>query len=93
MSFLMAVETLDLRDDFLVFLDGVGIGTCCESVMATTTSLALGTRNSLVLVFIASLTLVGRNYCCLPLDMLAERVSVDLVYPKSLSSFFAGLFP
>ena len=29
---------------------------------------------------------------CFPLDVSAEAESVDLFFPESLSSFFAGLF-
>ena len=87
------VEAFDLDDIFPFLLDDVGVSTYCKGVMATTFLALLALKISLaILIFLASLTLIGRNWC-LSLDTLAERMSVDLILPKSFSSFFLGLFP
>lgn len=58
----MAGEAFELKDVFLIFLDVIGVSTCCRGVVAIITLLALLTsRTSLlvVLIFFASLALVG----------------------------------
>ena len=64
MSLPVTIEALDLKDILEFLLDGidyVGINTHYRGVVATTFSTTLISRTSLVLVFFASLVLVGRR--------------------------------
>ena len=55
----MVVEVLDLEDVFLIFLDGIGVSISYRKIVAITIFLAISaSKISLVLVFLARLTLV-----------------------------------
>ena len=90
MSLLVIVEILNLGDIFHFFFDNVGVSTCCKKVIATTFLIPLAPKTSLlvVLVFLASLALVGGI-----LLMLAIRyVSKKCVSEFSFSGVFLLLF-
>lgn len=59
MPFLMAKVTFDLGDVLYVFLDDVGICTCCKEVVTATPLATLVLRTFLALVLLASLALMS----------------------------------
>ena len=97
MLFFIIVEAFDLRDVFLFLLDNVGISTYYRKMIATTLftpSTTPKTSSMVLVIFFTSLALFGgRLLRYLPLDTSAERVSIDLVFSESFSSFLIGLFP
>lgn len=85
----LIIIVLNLGDIFNFFLDSIGISIYCRRVVAITISLAILVLTTfLVLIFFASLTLVGRR-----LLMFATRyVSERSVSRFSLSKVFILLF-
>lgn len=94
MSLLMAGEVLDLKDVFLVFLDGIGISTHCRKVVATTIFPAtLAPKTSLVLVFLARLALVNRKLLVLIIRCVSGESVSRLYLFRVLLLLLYRLFP
>ena len=96
MLLFFAVELLDVGDVFLFFFDDVGVGTSYKKVMATTLFLPPTTlRNSLlVLVFFASLALVGGKFLEVLVTRYVNGRSVNrLIFSRVFFLFFCRLYP
>lgn len=94
MSLLMIVVVLDLGNIFNFLFDGVGISTYCWEAVATIILLAtLALRTSLVLVFLASLALVGKKLLVLVTRYVSGRSISGLSLFGVLIFLFCGPIP
>lgn len=98
MSLLVTVEALDLGNIFHFFFDGVGVSTHgvsirCRRVVAITSLVILAPKTSLVLVFLATVALVGRRLLVLATRRISKRDVSRLNLFKVFFLLLGGLIP
>lgn len=94
MPFSITIETFNLKNIFFIFLDGIGISINCKKAMVTTFLTPLTPKKFLViLVFLASLALMGKRLLVFATKYISRRSVSGLNSFGVFSVFFYGFVP